>query len=285
MSYKLKLTAAQLDAALQVALALSANAGIPVADGQHALAFQQLEQSLTSRADSIPSSAAIYAAIRRIEDRDKGDPGTPATVESQTIAYQVSTSGTTVPTGDWLAAVPAVAPGQYLWTRVEIQFNSGDPIVLYSVAWAGLNGDGSVRTVCGQNPDGTGNIVLSAGDVGAVATTGGTMTGPLALPAPTADAHAANKGYVDTVDVSLTLLANDWLGAGPYTQTLDVPGLTDGRRVMIYPAYGTNVSAHADMHDTCSCISYAKRSGGQITVTCLEDKPDMDIDIVAEVYV
>lgn len=282
---KLKLTAAQIEAALQVALALSANSGIPVADGQHALAFQQLEQSLTSRADSIPSSAAIYAAIRRIEERDKGDPGTPATVEGQTVTYQVSASGRTIPTGDWLADVPAVSPGQYLWTRVEIQFNSGDPIVLYSVAWAGLNGDGSVRTVCGKNPDGTGNIALTAGDVGAVATTGGTMTGALALPAPTAAAHAANKGYVDTVDASLTLLANDWLGAGPYTQTLTVPGLTDGRRVMIHPAYGTNVSANADMHDACACISYTKRSGNQITVTCLDDKPDMDIDIVAEVYV
>ena len=155
---KLKLTAAQIEAALQVALALSANSGIPVADGQHALAFQHLEQSLTSRADSIPSSAAIYAAIRRIEERDKGDPGTPATVEGQTVTYQVSASGTTVPTGDWLADVPAVSPGQYLWTRVEIQFNSGAPIVLYSVAWAGLNGDGSVRTVCDKNPDGTGYV-------------------------------------------------------------------------------------------------------------------------------
>lgn len=217
-----------------------------------------------------------------VTDGEKGEPGDPATLLSSTVSYAVSASGTTQPSSGWQSTVPTpIAGGAYLWTRVTQRYNSGDPVVFAVPVRMGVDGTGAVHSVNGM----AGNVVLSAGDVGAVATTGGTMTGSLALPAPTAAAHAANKGYVDTVDVSLTLLANDWLGAGPYTQTLTVPGLADGRRVMIHPAYGTNISANADMHDACACISYTKRSGNQITVTCLDDKPDMDIDIVAEVYV
>ena len=64
MSHRLKLLAEQIDTALQAAYALATNAGVPVADGKHALAFQRLEQSLSGRADRLPSSAAVDAAIR-----------------------------------------------------------------------------------------------------------------------------------------------------------------------------------------------------------------------------
>lgn len=64
MSHRLKLLAEQIDTALQAAYALTTNAGVPVADGKHALAFQRLEQSLSGRADRLPSSAAVDAAIR-----------------------------------------------------------------------------------------------------------------------------------------------------------------------------------------------------------------------------
>lgn len=64
MSHKLKLLAEQIDIALQAAYALATNAGVPVADGKHALSFQRLEQSLSGRADRLPSSAAVDAAIR-----------------------------------------------------------------------------------------------------------------------------------------------------------------------------------------------------------------------------
>lgn len=64
MSHRLKLLAEQIDTALQAAYALATNAGVPVADGKHALAFRRLEQSLSGRADRLPSSAAVDAAIR-----------------------------------------------------------------------------------------------------------------------------------------------------------------------------------------------------------------------------
>lgn len=116
-------------------------------------------------------------------------------------------------------------------------------------------------------------------------TTGGTMTGNLSIPAPAEAAHAVNKAYVDTRSSTVTLTAAGWTGAGPYTQTVAVPGLTEGRRVMAFPAYGDDPDTNLAMLDACGCVSFAKREGGNVTFTCLEDKPAVDINLVVEVYV
>lgn len=98
---------------------------------------------------------------------EKGDTGIPATILSRSVTYQVGDSGTVVPSGSWLANVPSVPQGKYLWTRTVVQFNTGDPITWYSVAYAGINGTGAVSTVAGISPDESGNVSLSAADVGA----------------------------------------------------------------------------------------------------------------------
>ena len=54
-----------------------------------------------------------------------------------------------------------------LWTKTEMQFNTGDPIVSYSVSRMGIDGTGSVSSVAGVSPDATGNVNLTADDVGA----------------------------------------------------------------------------------------------------------------------
>lgn len=92
-----------------------------------------------------------------------------------------------------------------------------------------------------------------------------------------------------TVDYQATLTVSGWTGSGPYTgpftQTIVVQGLTDGRRCMVYPAYGDDADANIAMREACGCLSYTKREGQTITVTCLEDKPEVDIDVIVEVYV
>lgn len=95
----------------------------------------------------------------------KGDPGTPATVTSTETVYQAGTSGTEVPTGTWSAAVPTVPQGQYLWTRVTTQFNTGEPVIYYSVSRFGVDGSGSVVSVNGVSPDNSGNIQLTAENI------------------------------------------------------------------------------------------------------------------------
>ena len=140
-------------------------------------------------------------------------------------------------------------------------------------------------TINKKAPDATGNVTLTAADVGAVAVSGGEMTGNLSVPAPSDSLHAANKGYVDTTAVSVTIPAAGWVGSGPYTQTVTVAGLTDGRRCMVYPAYGDDDAANLAMKEACGCVSYSKREGHNVVFTCLEDKPEVDIDVIVEVYV
>ena len=114
---------------------------------------------------------------------------------------------------------------------------------------------------------------------------------------PTDATQAANKGYVDrsiddailyisTAAVTLSLPASGWAGdSAPYTQTVKMNALPDLRRVMFYPAYGDNIDANLAMRDACACVSYADRNGKNVTFTCLEDKPSVDINVIAEVYV
>lgn len=93
------------------------------------------------------------------------------------------------------------------------------------------------------------------------------------------------SGSFYTTDATATLTASGWVGSGPYTQTVTVAGLTDGRRCMVYPAYGDDLDANLAMREACACVSYAQRSGSNVTITCLEDKPAVDVSIIAELYV
>lgn len=207
----------------------------------------------------------------------------PIVLSSQSVSYQISDSGDAVPSGEWLTEFPEVQQGKYLWTRTVVQFSVGGPITSYSCAYIGV--DGREIAVCGVKADESGNVVLTAKDVSAVPTSGGTMTGNLSIPAPTEAAHAVNKEYADTTAATATLTAGGWVGSGPYTQTIAVQGLTDGRRCMVFPAYGDDLDTNLAMREACACISYAKRDGQNLTFTCLEDKPGVDIAVIVEVYV
>lgn len=68
----------------------------------------------------------------------KGDTGKG--VKSTAVTYQVSSSGTTVPTGTWSSSVPSASAGQYLWTRTVITYTDSTASTLYSVGRMGTNG-------------------------------------------------------------------------------------------------------------------------------------------------
>lgn len=98
---------------------------------------------------------------------EKGDIGTPATITSQAVEYQAGTSGTIIPSGTWTTTIPTVPNGSYLWTKTTVSFNSGSPVISYSVARMGIDGSGSVSTVNNVSPDSNGNITIDAEDIGA----------------------------------------------------------------------------------------------------------------------
>lgn len=136
---------------------------------------------------------------------EKGYTGEPATLVSSSVTYQVGDSGTIIPSGSWQASVPSVTPGKFLWTREITQFNTGNPIVKYSVSRFGIDGAGAVSTVAGVAPDANGNVPLDASNVKALHIGGGTMEGAInmngqpisGLNAPTANDQAANMGFVN----------------------------------------------------------------------------------------
>lgn len=98
---------------------------------------------------------------------EKGDIGTPATITSQAVEYQAGTSGTIIPSGTWTTTIPTVPSGSYLWTKTTVSFNSGSPVISYSVARMGIDGSGSVSTVNNVSPDSNGNITIDAEGIGA----------------------------------------------------------------------------------------------------------------------
>lgn len=102
---------------------------------------------------------------------ETGETGAPATITTATIGYQQSDSGSVVPEGSWTTTVPSPVAGKFLWTRIQIQFNTGSPITAYSVARYGIDGSGAVVSVNGVSPDATGNVQLLAADIQAADST------------------------------------------------------------------------------------------------------------------
>lgn len=239
---------------------------------------------------------------------ERGATGTPAAVTSATVTYQVSTSGTVPPDGVWSADVPTVPQGRFLWTRTVVQFNSGSPVTSYSVARMGMDGTGTVSTVCGNDPDSGGNVDVSAEDVGALPITGGTMQGAIAmggkritgLGAPTDNGDAATKAYVDTAKagaisaakeytdgrriVKTATISTTWTGStAPYTQTVTVSGILATDTPHIMPVYSSTQATALAQKEAWAKVSKADAAAGSITFTCFEEKPTVDIPIQIEV--
>ena len=136
---------------------------------------------------------------------EKGQTGAPATIVTNRTEYQVSDSGTIIPSGIWSTSIPVVTPGKFLWARTTTQFNTGTPNYAYSISRFGIDGTGSVVTVNGVSPDEFGNVELTAEQLECLGLAGGTMTGPIhmngqvidGLNDPTGDTEAARKAYVD----------------------------------------------------------------------------------------
>ena len=77
-----------------------------------------------------------------------GKDGTSVTIINKSITYQLSTSGTTIPTGTWQTTPQAIPEGQYQWTKTSVTYSDGNKTESYSISYHGKNGsDGtSVKT-------------------------------------------------------------------------------------------------------------------------------------------
>lgn len=178
-----------------------------------------------------PTTVSAYTWVK--VRGDTGETGEAASISSQSVTYMESTSGTVVPSGSWSENVPAVTPGNFLWTRTQLTFNDGSTVTSYSVSRYGIDGTGAVSSVNGQSPDINGNVALTANNV------------------PTADnlsiqAHiTAAEDDIDTLQSDMTTaqaaLSNVVLEATEQTiaastqnvtsNWISLPGLTENHKV------------------------------------------------------
>ena len=218
---------------------------------------------------------------------EKGDTGDAAFVTNKSVTYQVGTSGTTAPSGSWLQAVPTVPQGQFLWTKTDVTFNTGDTITWYSVSRMGIDGTGAVSTVCGVDPDPGGNVALTGTRI------------PISEDAPTTyvttvisgkqakitasgllkgngsggvSAAAAGTDYQSPVkSATVTLSKNAWSGN---SQTINVSNVTASSLVTVAPVpTAQNRTAYLEAGVYCSA-----QGAGTLTFVC-EDVPSVNLNV------
>lgn len=121
--------------------------------GSHGLTISSGKLTIQNSSDLYNSTTAVIfkcisndssytdtITILKVKDGNTGSAGRG--VSSTTVTYQVSNSGTTVPTGTWESSVQqTTAANPYLWTKTEITYTSGNPSVSYSVSKMGTDGN------------------------------------------------------------------------------------------------------------------------------------------------
>ena len=131
-----------------------------------------------------------YSVSYKGTNGTNGSDGTSVTVSSTSVTYQVSTSGTTAPTGTWSETIPTVPNGKYLWTKTVVKYSDGKSTTSYSVSYKGTNGT--------NGKDGADAITI------AITSSGGTIFKNAAI-ATTLTAHVY-KGGVEMTGANLTVL-------------------------------------------------------------------------------
>ncbi|HEM4056017.1 TPA: hypothetical protein U1W00_001643 [Streptococcus suis] len=104
---------------------------------------------------------------------EKGDPGQRGAdglpgrdgvgIRSTTVAYASSTNGTTAPTTGWTAAVPTVAPGNYLWTKTVWTYTDGNTETGYTVSRIGRDGNTGRDGIAGKDGVGIRSTTITYG--------------------------------------------------------------------------------------------------------------------------
>lgn len=146
-----------------------ANAAVVAEAGEaaeHAEAAADFIDGMTAAATTLPTGSSATAELDRVNDvltigiptGPVGPTGPVASIQSQATAYQNSSSGSVVPTGEWLDTQPVTPQGQYLWVRTTLTWSSGSTTVIYTVSRMGMDALGSVLSVCYFSPDSQGNV-------------------------------------------------------------------------------------------------------------------------------
>ena len=202
--------------------------------------------------------------------------GEDATVTAQDVAYAASDQGETPPDTGWQTTVPTVPGGGYLWTRIETTYSDGSSYDTFMVTRFGLDGSGSVSSVNGISPDGTGNVTLTIGSIAQVdsvptfnsthlVTSGGVYSRINAVLSST---------QVKIQNDVVSLPAASWTGSGPYTQTVAVAGTTAQSQINVAGSPAQIAAAQNGGYN----IQFVNASG-TITAYAIGAKPSTDLSV------
>lgn len=148
---------------------------------------------------------------------------------------------------------------------------------------------GILNTLLGS----TGGLLDGGNMMGALNMNGYRLFGIIA---PTEWNHAANKKYIDDavetveeyvdgkhLEASVSLPASGWSDAAPYTQTVNVDGITASDKPHYSVVYSGDTAAQLAQKEAFSVVDDLETGEGTVTFTCFEDKPETNITVQLEV--
>jgi hypothetical protein len=163
---------------------------------QEGMYMWQRTVTYTSDGSSYSDPTCIQGAAGRngVDGKDGRDGTSGRGIASTEVKYQSSQSSTTVPTGEWLTAIPSVQEGWYLWTRTQFTYTDSTVSYGYSVSRQGADGaagsNGAPGAPGADGKDGANGVGVSGSEVryqasnsGTTAPTGSWLTSPPSLDA------------------------------------------------------------------------------------------------------
>ena len=87
----------------------------------------------------------------------------------------------------------------------------------------------------------------------------------------------------DKIDYTCTFKATDWSSSAPYTQTVNVTGITADINPRIDIIVSDGVSLGIKEEAAFACVTRGVTSDGTLTLYCYEEKPTVDMNIMIEV--
>lgn len=79
--------------------------------------------------------------------------------------------------------------------------------------------------------------------------------------------------------LSAALPASGWSGSGPYTQVVQVAGVTADTNALLDFAHAEDDATEKTRAAAWACITFFEEGAGTITATCLGSKPTTDLTL------